>query len=171
MSDVAPWNGSRERGFTLVEVLVVMMIIAVVTSFGVMSLRSSRDTGGRLEVKAAAMRYADAVERFQAEHGRTPPRLGTADWPAGALASGPVKRLEIGAGAPVIRPYLRGTPPELMQRTGATGGRITAQAPAPGARGGHIVYTARAHSFRIDVFWNGTPVCSLGDVPAGTRTC
>lgn len=160
---------TAESGASLVEMMVVLLIIAVITGFAVMSMRSSRATGGRLELRAAASMYADAVSRYQTDHGRKVPILGSPDWPNSSAAKGPVKRLQIGT--TVVRPYLRKAAPELMTRRGPNGATFGSR-PAIGSPGGRLVYvTTGAYSFRIDAYWEGRPICSAGDVPAGGNPC
>lgn len=160
-------SGDHERAFGLVEILVVLVIVAILSAFAVSSLRSSRSTGGRLELAAAATRYADAVERYQTDHGRRVPALGTADWPWARVTEGPLKRIQIGG--TVERPYLKGGPPEIMERVGPVGAAFV-RGSAPRSRGGTLVYsTTGNYSFRIQVFWDGQLQCTAGDIPVGAR--
>lgn len=161
-----PSRSVREHGISLVEVLVVLMIVLILGAIGTMSLRGSRETGGRMEARAAARLYADAAQRFQLDHGRRTPVLGSTDWPT--ANAGPVKRFAMG-GAPTIRPYLTKNIPDVMTRTSELGSRF---AGSPVARGGTLVYR-RSGQFRftIDVYWNGTRTCTAGNVPVGTTPC
>ncbi len=174
----------REGGFSLVELMVVMLIIAIISGVAFMSVRGARTSGGRAEAVGAATRYADAIDRFQQEHGRRLPVIGTPTWPT--AVAGPVHRLVMGAAAPVVRPYLKGGgPPEIMSKGGPAGAKImqaTGGCPSPPAKGGLLVYRAgpagastcgpalsTAFQFSVAVAWDGEYVCEVGDVPEARR--
>jgi prepilin-type N-terminal cleavage/methylation domain-containing protein len=159
-----------EAGMTLVEMLVVMLIVAVISTFAVMSMSSSRSTGGRLELRAAASRYADAAERYQQDHGRKAPTFGGPDWPTSSANAGPVKTLEIQG--TVIRPYLRGAAPDVMTRRGPKGAVWASSPPAESSTGGVLVYVLDGtYSFHIEAWWDGKLVCSAGDVSDRQNVC
>jgi type II secretory pathway pseudopilin PulG len=152
----------------MVEVMVVLIIIAIIGAIAVPAMRSSRDSGGRVELRAAATRYADAVERYQADHGRKVPVYGSADW--SVPNAGPVQRLQIGTN--VVRPYLSKAVPEILTRPGPVSARWSNAAPGTGTRGGRLVYVRSGSlSFRIDAYWNGVRLCQAGDIPADARPC
>ena len=172
MSPARTAGRSSEQGFTLVELMVIIVILAVLGAIAVQSVQSTRQTGGKLEMKAAANRYGDAIERYQTDHGRQLPIIGSASWPSNSrttLARGPVKVLSIGAGTPVVRPYLKGDPPLVMTRD-ANAARLLASGTAP-ARGGALYYRRTGVEFRIDAYWNGRIICSAGDIRPGERSC
>jgi prepilin-type N-terminal cleavage/methylation domain-containing protein len=172
-----------ERGFTLVEILVVMTIILVISGLAMFGIRGARTSGGKLETSAAARRYGDAIDRYQLEHGRQLPVIaaGSTSWPSAKVNQGPIYSVKIGAGAPVNRFYLKGgRAPDVMSKGPRAGARIIAATPAcpsiPG-KGGAIVYRsgpAGAAScgpvlsspleYSLRVFWNGVFVCDVGDV-------
>ncbi len=174
---------ASEHGIGLVEVVVVLLLIAIISVVAFKSIFGARNTGGRTEVVAAATRYSDAVERFQQEHNRRLPEIGTSTWPT--AKEGPVFSLEMG-GAANVRPYLSGgRAPDIMNETGPNGATLVqgkgGSCPSGGA-GGVLVYRpgpagagacgpalASAHQFSIAVFWRGTLLCSVGDVPAANR--
>ena len=161
-------NRDGEHAVSLIEVLVVMLIVAVISAFAVPSLMSSRGSGGRVELRAAAARYSDAVERYQADHGRKVPVYGSADWRI--PNQGPIKRLQIGG--TVERPYLDKSIPEVMTRTGPAGAKWASRPPGSSVRGGRLVYLRTgSFSYRIDAYWDGKLLCRMGDVPAGAKTC
>lgn len=168
----------------MVELMVVLLIILIVSSLAFMSVRGARTSGGRAEAVGAASRYADAIDRFQQEHGRRLPTIGTPTWPN--ANAGPVHRLVIGTTAPVVRPYLKGAgAPEIMSKAGPAGASIvqsTGGCPTPPSEGGLLVYRigpaaastcgpalTSSFQFSIGVAWKGSYVCSIGDVPNASR--
>lgn len=184
MSSTATATRNREHGIGLVEIVVVLLIIAIVSAVSFMSVRGARTSGGRAEVVAAASRYADAVDRFQQEHGRRLPAIGTDTWPT--AANGPVHRLQVGSSAPVVRSYLRGgRAPEVMSKgpgAGATLVQTAGGCPGAPAEGGLLVFRVGPASnstcgpalttpnqFSIGVAWHGEYVCAVGDVPTNRR--
>lgn len=146
--------------------MVVVLIVAILGAIGMMSLKGTRDNGGRIELKAAARLYADAVERYQTDHGRRTPTLNSPAWPK--PETGPVHRLAMG-GAPTVRPYLTSAPPEVMTRTGPDSATF---ADAGRGEGGTLVYRRTGDlQFVIEAWWDGELMCSAGDVPAEQRPC
>ena len=174
---------ARESAFGLVEIMVVLLIIAIVSGIALMSVKGARTSGGRAEAVAAATRYGDAIERFQQEHGRRVPTIGTPSWPVGA--DGPVHRLTVGTGTPVVRNYMKGSIPEIMSKGPLTGLTIVqAAGGCPGAPADGGVLAVRvgpaanspcgpaltsANQFSIGVAWHGEWVCAVGDVPTARR--
>ncbi|MCW2921196.1 MAG: hypothetical protein JWL76_1070 [Thermoleophilia bacterium] len=168
----------------MVEMMVVLLIIAIISAVAFQSVKGARTSGGRSEAIAAATRYADAVDRFQQEHGRQLPKIGTPTWPV--ADEGPVHRLVIGSAAPIVRPYLKGSrAPEIMSKGPLTGASIVQAAgscPSPPAEGGLLVFRVgpapnaacgpaltTPNQFSIGVAWHGEYVCTAGDVPAARR--
>lgn len=179
-------NLTSEHGIGMVELLVVLLIIAVVGSVALMSVRGARASGGRAEASAAASRYADAIDRYQQEHGRKLPMIGSPMWPS--ANEGPVHRLVMGTSAPIVRPYLRGgRAPDVMKKRGASGVTLvqaTTRCPAISATGGMLVYRVgpagsstcgpallSANQYSITVFWQGKLLCSVGDAVSVTKRC
>ncbi len=153
---------------SLIEVVVVMLIVAIISGFAVPSLLGSRGSGGRIELRAAAARYADAVERYQADHGRKVPVYGSADWRI--PNQGPIRRLQMSG--TVERPYLDKSIPEIMTRTGPTSARWVTRPPGRNVRGGRLVYLRTgSFSYRIDAYWDGKLLCRMGDAKAGATSC
>lgn len=171
-----------ERGFSLVELSVVLLIIAIVMGVAFISVRGARNSGYKAEVSASAIRFSDAVERFQQEHGRKLPVIGTTDWPV--AKKGPVHRLQIGSSPAVVRRYMKQTP-EMLDRAmpgGATIVQATAGCPAAPSIGGLLVYRrgpagagacgpalSSSNQFSVRAYWNGQVVCESGDVPVDRR--
>ncbi len=81
-----PANAARPRrpeaGFTLIEMMVVLLIVVVLIALAVSSMRGAKRTGLFRASQAAAHSYAEAVESYMADNGQTPPVLGGPDWPA-----------------------------------------------------------------------------------------
>lgn len=86
----APANTSRfraalpERGFTLIEIMVVMLILAVLLGLVISSFRGARHTTAYRTAQSAATSYAEAIEAYMADNGQVPPKMkvGSAAWPA-----------------------------------------------------------------------------------------
>lgn len=163
-------HAHRERAFTLVEILVVIVLVAVFMGLGILSIRSSKATGARMSSIAVAHAYADAVDRFAREHGGRYPTFGAAtDWPAGTVAArnrGPVAR-ELGPSGEYLR-----QPPEAVQD-----GTVLVN-PRSRTKKAYIVYaaTANGEGYTIDVHVPLRPVdnCSIvgGSATRGAmRTC
>lgn len=104
---------SREGAFTLMEVLIVMAILAILSSIGIWSVRSSQATGRVLAATAAAHAYGNAVDEFARDHGgRYPATVGSADWST-RPERGPVAA-QLGGEE---HPYLRRVPEPMQDGT------------------------------------------------------
>jgi prepilin-type N-terminal cleavage/methylation domain-containing protein len=163
----------NERGFTLVEVMVVLFIALILMGLAMMSVRGSRTTGGRTEVRAVASRYADAVERFKADHGRRVPDLaaGSQTWPTSEAKLGPRTVVQLGSGS-TTKYYVKQPIPEILERPDPNNAEIVAGSASPASSGGTIVYEPRsAYQFTISAYWNGELVCVAGDTSPGDNHC
>lgn len=134
-----------ERGVSLVEVLVVLVIVGVLIAVVAMGRQSSSRAGSQTVALAAAASYKDSIEAFRRDHGGRAPVWGAAnDWPATIQA----KRLGLanasgGRWGPVNigsngRPYLDRVPEGIASgRVQLVGSNTTTAAPSVKAR---IVY-------------------------------
>lgn len=83
----------RESGFSLVEIVAVVVVILVLLSIGVLAFRGAKRTTQYKAAASAAYTYADAIEAYMADNGQVPPALGSPEWPAGtreARVNGPI---------------------------------------------------------------------------------
>jgi prepilin-type N-terminal cleavage/methylation domain-containing protein len=170
---VAPRTTLRrdERAFTMIEMMIVLFIVAIMIGLGIKSMRGSRDTGGRLEVKAVASRYADAVNRFKADHGRRVPTLGTATWPTADAKLGPQTVVTLSSGS-TTKFYVQQPIPEILERPGPLNAEIVAAPASPAAEGGTLVYERTTpYQFTISAYWNGKLMCVAGDTDPGDNVC
>ncbi len=78
-----------DLGFTLVEIIVVLVIVAVLMAIAVSGFGGTRHEARRTLVRTAAQSYSEAVEAFALDHAGRVPKFATADWPR--PASGPVQ--------------------------------------------------------------------------------
>lgn len=70
---------SRRRGFTLVELLVVITIIAVLAAAGFAAGNAAVQKAKKVKALASCTALSSAVENFYTEYGRMPYDGGTAD--------------------------------------------------------------------------------------------
>jgi prepilin-type N-terminal cleavage/methylation domain-containing protein len=172
---------TTEAAFTLVEMMVVIILILIISSIGFMGIRGARSSGAKLEASAAARRYADAIQRYQQEHGRQVPVMaaGSTSWPLASANKGPIYTLKIGASVAKTHPYLKGgRAPDIMTKGAAAGAKLVpanGACPTPAAKGGTLLYRtgpvganacgpALAETeFTIRVYWDGAFLCDAGD--------
>lgn len=87
---------SSESGFSLVEIVVVLVILAIIAGFALSVLMSPAKAAKQREALTAVHAYADAVRIFEKDHGGRPPSWTTSatnpvlDWPADRK-KGPVR--------------------------------------------------------------------------------
>lgn len=138
--------GSRdthdEAGFTLIELVVVMVIVAILMAIAVPSFRGGRKATDHKALVAAAQSYREAIEAFRLDHGGRVP-FQTADW-SNTVGLGPVDDL-------TTKPYMRAGVPDVVasgkvaiagmgagqSSTSGLGIRYRAVAAAGGARTGY----------------------------------
>jgi type II secretion system protein G len=65
-------KASSERGFTLLELLVVVAIIGVIAAIAVVNLQSALDKSKQKKTMATIRSLANAVQAYQIDHSRYP---------------------------------------------------------------------------------------------------
>ena len=104
---------TREAGFTLVEIVVVLLIMGVLMAILAGAGRSSSHATATQAAVSVARSYGDAIEAFSDEHGGRAPLPGSEDWPARPAGS-PTDLPEFAAGPRNVaagdRPYLAKLP-------------------------------------------------------------
>lgn len=75
----------QPQGFTLVELLCVMAVVAVLSSFALPNLQSSQQRGQRTLAKLALMKSAHWLERAASLSGIYPSSMPDAVWQSGQL--------------------------------------------------------------------------------------
>lgn len=63
-------NHKRNQGFTLVEILIVITLVATIFGFAIPSYRDYTLRAGRIDATSALMRLAAAQEKFYLQNGR-----------------------------------------------------------------------------------------------------
>ena len=98
----------RERGFALIELIMVMVIIAILMTMVMVFGRSSKSAAHQTSVLAAAQAYDQGIKQFAGDHARRYPlAIGSIDWPT--AEHGPVSELARNDGR-----YLRTTPESVQ---------------------------------------------------------
>lgn len=70
-------RASRHRGFTLVELLVVMTIIAILLTVAVPRYMSSVDNAKEAALKTSLARLREAIDQYHSDKGQYPASLET----------------------------------------------------------------------------------------------
>lgn len=162
---------NTDDGFTIVELIVVLFVVCILIGLAVTSMRGSRNTGGRLEVRSVATRYADAVERFQTDHGRKVPTFGAAEWPTADAKLGPKTVVALGSGS-TTKYYVKQPLPEILERSGPLNAEIVGAPAGPSPEGGTIVYRRLTpYEFTMSAYWDGELLCVAGDAAPGAQAC
>ena len=152
----------KEHGLSIIEVVVVLVIIAILASFGIWTLDHSRDVGIVRAGVDAAQAYDNAVDQFRRDHAGVAPDVpGSADWPDAEKGPKP----QMAATYEVYR-YLRSIPDGI--RTG------TVELQSPGST--HIAgltYTRLAgdRDYELVLEFDGQVMCSLGPAIPDNERC
>jgi prepilin-type N-terminal cleavage/methylation domain-containing protein len=70
-----------DAGFTMVEIIAVLLIIGIVLGIGTLSLKGSHARSSSAQARTVAQQLGEAIQQFQRDHGGRPPgQPGTVDW-------------------------------------------------------------------------------------------
>ena len=75
MKDMIPARLRRMRGFTLIEMLIVMTLIVVLASVGLIAYQTSVRRGREAVLKEDLYRMRDAIDQYYADKGKYPTDL------------------------------------------------------------------------------------------------
>lgn len=162
----------REGGFTVIELLVVMVILGVLFFIAMSTFGGSKTTVKRQEAIVAAHSLQTAVEAFRRDReGRVPST--SADWPV--AAAGPID-------ADATRRYMRARFPEtvslsVLTKATPTGPGTAFIRAAEGSTPLSVEYAAIVPNgtvYRITVRDGTEVVCAISNEPitgAGADTC
>ena len=143
-----------EDGFTLLEVIVVMVIIGMLIGLVAGTLRDGKNTRHRAAVKSAAIEYMRALEEYAVDHGGSYPLQGNANqW---RTPEGPRNSLAAGSASEW---YLRGIPEAVSS------GLITVATSGTGPNpGGHLRYQSLngGRSYNLIAYVNQEEICRVG---------
>lgn len=166
MDPASPPTAHDDRsqgGFTLLEILVVLTILALLMAIAIATMSAATRNAQAQAVTEAAVRYDSAIRNFRRDHGNRVPVQGSSDWPV--AVEGPV--------AVTRRPYLRSGVPETVAREQVRiGGDEQA---ATGSRGAIIYEQVSRTEYRIRVMMlrHGELYerCRLGNADGMTPNC
>jgi len=69
------WRGHRNRGFTLLEVLIVITVIAILSMLVIPRAMAARRTAKEAQLRGNLKQLRDAIERFEGTTATWPPAL------------------------------------------------------------------------------------------------
>lgn len=168
---------ASERAFTLVEMSVVVLIIAIMIAMSMMYFGGAKRTTQYKTAQAAATTYAEAIEAYMADNGQQAPVMGQAAWPTASRddrIAGPVDAMML-QGSKAKR-YMPRAAPEAVS-DGLVD--IVAGSAAPsGAPAAVIRYTSSGGTYTLRVELTSpvgeTPPCVVTNAPAppaGVQRC
>lgn len=153
-----------ERGFTLVEVVVVLFIISVLIAIALPTMRAPRRVSDRHQYLAAAEAYDAAVTSFQSDHGGRVPRAGgpSQEWPADPALQR--RRGPVLISGTFRSPYLARVPEVVAD------GRLRVMVSGSGNVGPatlqYVAVGTRRYELRLRFPADAGPPCSLGTAPS-----
>ncbi|MGD0111966.1 MAG: type II secretion system protein [Armatimonadota bacterium] len=82
------WIGRRRRGFTLLEVLIVITVIAILSMLVIPRAMAARRTAKEAQLRGNLKQIRDAIERFEGTTAAWPPSVSDVMAANGAAISG-----------------------------------------------------------------------------------
>ena len=162
-----------ERGFTLSELLVVMMIIGVLMAVAIPTFMSARTSSYSKEAIAAGSAYYAAIAQFQTDHGNMLPGDSDQAPDVQGHPAGPASLLK--------RSYLKQLPAGVPDdRIGVSMATTCAAPPAGGRYVGWVSYcpgTLTGNAYSVRVSYRGKPgapwqaTCVVGAPSTGLKPC
>lgn len=161
---------AAESGFTLVELLIVIVVIMILSGVAFIAFHAARSGTSARDTIAAATAYEQAITRFQTDHANTNPRASDM-----AVGGGPPP-VDLGPRDLQGKPYMRAAPDGVQ--SGRVGVSMScATPPASGNVTGFIAFCAGtdpAYQVRVSTRdGSGSPwtTCVMGRDPAAAPRC